>query len=356
MMTRSLHSRIRQFKQFLWRFMLDHKQSNALELERPAKILFDQKEDLIGDMLVNTVAFRAIKNAYPRWTIHVLAGAANREVVSSNPDIDKIIPFAGLWRTIKSLRHEHYDIYYFHKNRLTLQDFILLKYAGAKVNIGRDKADFKLFDYSIVAPSETEVERFARLLELLGVNEIDRSYQFHLTPEELSRGASHIATLSGRPVIAFNRYGNHRGKLFSRSRAVQLIREINRVYKGAAIVLLCSPATRHETIGMQGELALDNVLAAAWIRTIRDSAAILRHVDLVVTPDTSIVHIACAFHKPQICVYRDQTELQLWRPMSGQAIILLPRSPSRQVDDLDLTEFARALEKARAWVSFQPTE
>jgi ADP-heptose:LPS heptosyltransferase len=151
-------------------------------------------------------------------------------------------------------------------------------------------------------------------------------------------------------VIAFNRYGHRRGKLFSRSRAIQLIREINRAYKEAAIVLLCSPATKDETIRIQHELELANVYAATSTRTIRDSAAILYHADLVVTPDTSIVHIACAFDKPQICVYRDRTELKLWRPMSDKAIVLLPQSPSRHVDDVNLAEFSEALEKARAWL------
>ncbi len=301
-------------------------------------------------MIVNTVAFRAIKKARPDWTIHVLAGPVNREVISSNPYVDKIHLFSGLWSAIKSLRQERFDIYYFHKNRLALRDFIALKYVGSKVNVGRNKAGFRLFDYSIDAPSETELDRFARFLELLGIDGIDCRYEFHLTSEELSRGESYISNLSRRPVIVFNRYGHRRGKLFSRSRAIQLIREINRVHKEAAIVLLCSPATKKETIRMQHELELGNVYAATSIRTIRDSAAILYHADLVVTPDTSIVHIACAFEKPQICVYRDRTELKLWRPMSDKAIVLLPQSPSRHVDDVNMAEFSQALETARAWL------
>ncbi len=301
-------------------------------------------------MIVNTVAFRAIKKAHPDWTIHVLAGAANREVINSNPYVDKIYPFSGLWSTLRTLRQERYDIYYFHKNKVTLRDFVLLKYIASKVNVGRNKAGFRLFDYSIEAPTDTEFDRFARFLELLRVDDIDCQYDFHLTSEELSRGKSYITRLSGRPVIAFNRYGHRRGKLFSRSRTIQLIREINRVYREAAIVMLCSPETRNETVQIQREQGLGNVHAATATQTIRDSAAIVHYADLVVTPDTSIVHIACAFDIPQICVYRDRTELKLWRPVSDKAIVLLPQSPSRHVDDVDLAEFSQALETARAWL------
>jgi hypothetical protein len=36
--------------------------------------------------------------------------------------------------------------------------------------------------------------------------------------------------------------------------------------------------------------------------------------------------------------------------MSDKAIVLLPQSPSRHVDDVNLAEFSEALEKARAWL------
>ena len=94
---------------------------------------------------------------------------------------------------------------------------------------------------------------------------------------------------------------------------------------------------------MKHHLGLTNVIVAEHTETIRDSAAIIHHADLVVTPDTSIVHIACAYDKPQICVYRDENELRLWRPLSDKAITLLPKPGSRQVNDLDVQEFKQAL-------------
>ena len=90
-------------------------------------------------------------------------------------------------------------------------------------------------------------------------------------------------------------------------------------------------------------LGCPNVQHAAHIRTVRDSAALIRLSDAVVTPDTSIVHIACAYDKPQVCVYRDRTELSLWRPYSDQAICLLPRPPSRDVNDVDVNAFRDSL-------------
>ena len=339
----SIKSTIRNFKQSILRFAFDHKSRGHLDLTSNATILFDQKQNLIGDMLVNTVAFRAIKKRYPGWQVQVLAGETNREVIRTNPFIDKIHVFDGTLPTIGRLRREKINIYYFHKTRLRLKDFVLLKYVDSQVNIGRDKTGYELFDYSVYPNGETELDRYLSLLRLLGIEHTESRYDFPLTANELFKAQSYLANLTGRPVIVFNRYGDKHGKLFDRALAIRLVGEINQVYPDATIVLLCPPKFRIETVGMKHQLGLSSVIVVEYTETIRDSAAIIHHADLVVTPDTSIVHIACAYNKPQICVYRDNNELLLWRPSSDKAITLLPKSGSRHVNDLDVQEFRQAL-------------
>lgn len=343
MKTGSAKSTIRKLRQSSLRLIFDYKSKRSIDLESPARILFDQKEDLIGDMLVNTVAFRAIKQKYPKWTVQVLAGPTNQEVIRSNPFVDKVHVFTGMLSTIDRLKREEIDIYYFHKNRLRFNDFVFLKYAGSRVNVGRNKADFKLFDYSINVNSETELDRYLALLSFLSITENEPRYDFPLTSSELSRAQAHISRRSGQPVVVFNRYGDRHGKLFTRSLAMDLVKEIKLAYRDASIILLCPPAYRAETIDMKRRLGLANVSVPEHTETIRDSAAIVYHADLVVTPDTCVVHIACAYDKPQVCVYRDKDELRLWRPLSDKAIALLPKSRSRHVNDVNVREFRQSL-------------
>lgn len=346
MTTKSIKSLVRNFKLTLLKLVFDHKPSQSIDLTKPQRIIFDQKENLIGDMLVNTVAFRAIKQTYPNWSVHVLAGPSNQEAIRSNRFVDQIHIFTGTWAVVRELRSQQFDIYYFNKNRLQLRDFILLKYVNARVNIGRNKDGFDLFDYSINTHSETELDRYRALLGFLRASKDDYLYDFPLTSEELGLARDYVTQHLGHPVVAFNRYGNKRGKLFSSARAIQLIREVNHVYPNALIILLCSPQTKAETFELKRQLHLPNVSVAGFTRTIRDSAALIQCADLVVTPDTSIVHIACAYGKAQICVYRDQNEMCLWRPLSDKAITLLPKPPSRHVDDVDLVEFRESLVEA----------
>ncbi|MGA2296363.1 MAG: lipopolysaccharide heptosyltransferase family protein, partial [FCB group bacterium] len=67
----------------------------------------------IGDMILATPMFRAVREKYPDAEIHVLAGKHNFFVINNNPRIDKIYihkknPF-NIIKNILALKKEKYD-------------------------------------------------------------------------------------------------------------------------------------------------------------------------------------------------------------------------------------------------------
>jgi len=340
-------SAVRAIRESTLKRLFDRKQKRTVNLSGPVKFLFDQRQNLIGDMLVNTVAFRAIKDKYPHWRVHVLAGPDNHEVVRENPCVDRIHRMTDTVSGVAHLRAEHFDVFYFHQNRLRMQDFILLKYTDARINIGRAKSDYRLFDHSLDDPGGTERDRYLAFLKFFAIDGAKYHYELPLRDEELAAARSFLSNCPGQITIVFNPFGNPRGKMFSKTTSCRLISEINLAYPDARVILICPPAQRSKTLEIKKELGFSNVYPAIHIETIRDTAALIRASDSVVTPDTSIVHIACAYDKPQLCVYRDQTELALWRPFSDKAISLLPQPPSRDVNDVDMKAFRQGLTAMR---------
>ena len=66
------------------------------------------------------------------------------------------------------------------------------------------------------------------------------------------------------------------------------------------------------------ELQLDFVISSYETSTINDAAALVEQLDLIITPDTSIVHIAGSFDKPVISIHENNPDsFRLWSPISS---------------------------------------
>ena len=63
---------------------------------------------------------------------------------------------------------------------------------------------------------------------------------------------------------------------------------------------------------------------------ILDVAGLIMHLDLIISPDTSIVHIASAFNKPIVSIHeKNQDSYQLFSPISSLSrTVFSPRENS----------------------------
>src|ERR1700687_4376105 len=55
-----------------------------------SKILILRPHQGLGDLLLATPVFRALKNAYPSVQIHLLADTYNAKAIQDNPRLDKV--------------------------------------------------------------------------------------------------------------------------------------------------------------------------------------------------------------------------------------------------------------------------
>jgi len=83
------------------------------------------------------------------------------------------------------------------------------------------------------------------------------------------------------------------------------------------IILLHKPDDRDWV----GELIPNEASSYAFqcypTESVLDLAAIIDNLDLIISPDTSVVHMACAFNKPLVAIYRNHMELfEVWHPIS----------------------------------------
>jgi ADP-heptose:LPS heptosyltransferase len=68
---------------------------------------------------------------------------------------------------------------------------------------------------------------------------------------------------------------------------------------------------------MISSLGLDYVIPSYSTDTIIEAAALIEQLDLIISPDTSLVHIASSFDKPIVSIHENNEDsFRLWSPTS----------------------------------------
>ena len=90
-------------------------------------------------------------------------------------------------------------------------------------------------------------------------------------------------------------------------------------------------------------------------KNILEVTELIKKSDLVITPDTSIVHIATAFDKKSICIYRkefgkEDKNFILWGPNSEKAKVIFVEEKVRNgeevdINKIDLNKFEKEMER-----------
>lgn len=127
----------------------------------------------LGDIILTFPVIRNIKLNFPQSTIYYLTKKQFKEVLLSNPDVDKVIVFDGLLKTIKILRDENFDyIFDLHAN---LRSFLMINFlkASKKIKYNKDSLlRYLLITFKYISPrlEKHVVDKYLEVLKKVGLN------------------------------------------------------------------------------------------------------------------------------------------------------------------------------------------
>jgi len=340
---------------------LTKKHSVDFDIKNAKNILF-LRYDRIGDMVVTTPIFRELKSAYPDMSISVLASKANQDVIRYNPHIDKIYTnyknsILYDLRTLLKLRKKSFDVCIELEHSVIPHAIIRLKIINPKkiVSIHKDGrygvkgSEIQLYDYFTERDKKNHfVKIWSDTLIFFGITPSSYRYEIFLSNIERDRAESFVFSLGNKIKIGINIESFFPEKCIQKNELKQICSGLFNINNSIKIVILHSPNSVSKTNKIVSELDLDFVIPSYTTKTILDVAALIEQLDLIISPDTSIVHVASALDKPIVSIHENNKySFRSWSPSSTQTkTVFSPKENSIDGFDVErVIEFSNELIK-----------
>ncbi|MHD0315496.1 glycosyltransferase family 9 protein [Fusobacterium varium] len=325
------------------------KKGNFIESNDIKKILFMRYDGKIGDMVITTLIFREIKKRYPNIEIGVVTKGGVKAIIENNPNVDKIYEYKKNRKSVKELSleiaEEKYDLLIDFSEMLRINQMMLINLCKARFNMGLNKENWKMFDISYTKPVGhihiTEI--YINVLEKLGIKYIDINYELFFTEQQKSKVDELLKELNHKKIIVFNPFAA------SKHRDINLenILKIGKIIiedKNNILIFIGEEKRKKELEKILKELG-DNAIFPD-LKSIMETSYLISKSDLVITPDTSIVHIAATFKRKLIAIYRldnrveNEVNRYLWGPNYKEAVQLFSKDfEVKNGEEADINKF-----------------
>lgn len=304
---------LRNIRLKLGKWLLDTKKAPM----ESHKVIFLRQDGKIGDYIVSSFVFRELKKSYPQMEIGVVYDKRQAYLLRQNPYIDShyVVRNKNVIDYIKcglKLRKQKYDTVIDPTILIRNRDLLLLRLINANNYVGYQKSDYRIFNMNLEGDYHFS-ELYQLALEKIGITVDNTQYDIPLNSISQQEIISflHENKLSG--YLTLNFYGAARSRKFEDHNAEKMIRYLQeKTHK--PIVLLSSPDTV-EKLKLMAE-KYHNVFVFDT-KNIFHTIELIRYSEMLISPDTSTIHIASGLNKRIIGFYHDNKQNFInWKPTS----------------------------------------
>lgn len=271
------------------------------------KILF-LRHDRIGDLLISTPVFRAIREKYPEIEIHILLSKYNRQAFGMCSEFldrsfvlkKRIFSFIGI---IQTIRKQQYDLVIDLTDNASTTSTILLGFSKAKNTLGFNKENRSVYNYIVNSPQRSEVHIARRLLMLLlpfniDINKIDHTPKIKISERIIAeqRSKYNVSKKSIGIVIS----GSNDSKFWGFDNINDLLIEL--VHRTDENILIYQ-TPQYPNVS-ENFIENKQIIYLKPGKSIEEFAALVSLSSLIITPDTAAIHIASALGIPQVAMFK----------------------------------------------------
>ncbi|HUF13201.1 MAG TPA: glycosyltransferase family 9 protein [Longimicrobiales bacterium] len=279
---------------------------------RPHRVLY-LRYDRIGDMILATPLIRAIARSHPRMTVDVLASAGNASILEGNGDVGSVVLFnrksltssLRAWRALRRARYDAIVDDHAAVSTPSLTRVLLMLASGVRHRIGvAGLANEFIYTHAVPPPPPGhQVQMASVVASAFGVTPVWSEWRMRLYPtgEERAfatarwREAAERCEVAGRRLLV-NVSSHDPRRRWTDERLIEAIRRI-RAHDPRLVVLVVG--TLHDSASVMA-IAATSGAAGLERSSLRQLLSLVEAADMVLTPDTSVTHVASAFEVPAV--------------------------------------------------------
>ena len=316
---------LRVLKLNLVRLFLDKTPREPFNPREIKKVLILRDDNKIGDMIVSSGMFKALHDS-GRY-VGVVAGKDNGRIIAKSENVDEQYFFVKKTREIIKLalkiRREKYDLVLDFGDYISPIYYAFICLINAKHVLGFNKSKFKRYNVNIEYPF-TDIhitDRYKKALALMALPADNYRYALDV-PEDIRNEVSHfLAVTRGRRLVVVNPFTASSERDMSELQLKSIVEKVKNRDASAAILII-GPPDRLKDVQIQG-------VDKSPFTTFLHAVVCVENADLVISPDTSWVHVACAFDRNLIALYGESIILgglinnKVWAPNYPKAVQII---------------------------------
>lgn len=300
-----------------------------------------------GDGILLTRLLRQLKAALPDASIHVITSRKNtEEFFRYSPYVATTFCLKnGIGSWLKFLFTHRYDVLFNPKDAPSTSNLLLSTFLRARIKVSHlHEYHTGIFDRLItLEPLSHVTVQNAGLLDMLGINankyaDIRPEMPHYPISDTIKQFCNAI---DSRNCIGINLSAGNESRYWTKEKWEELIR----LFPERKFIIFASGEDRNDKMHL--ETKLGNVIASPETANLGEVGVIVEKLQLLVSPDTSLVHIASCYNTPVIALFPNHlVSMKGYAPLSTAGVIV--QSETEQVRDIKVTEVADTVWKLLA--------
>ncbi len=309
----------------------------------------------LGDFILATPMFRALKQAYPQCRIHVLASRHNAELARLQPEVEHVqVHSKKIFNTLTllaAIKREHYDWWIDPKDHYSREGSFFAQWASAERKVGFNQpGGKKIFEVSLASLEEQHTHaawRNLAALRALGLAADDPRPSLFVGRAAQDALAQFLHAHGLARYLCVNLSAGNEIRYWPLAHWAAFLRAAQSEER--AFVLIAEAKDAHVAQALTAQIARTFYFPT---RHLSDLLAAVERAELVVSPDTSVIHVAAAFDRPVLGLYSNhEWNYKKFYPLSTHCRVVLPPLRGGLIKDISCESAVQSFHELLAEVA-----